>query len=158
MSITTRTTTAAALVVSGLTLAAYPALRPYGPESGMVGAADFGSTAWLAAITVCAVCSTAFALYSVEDRGSWPKTWPAELEPLRKQARTLVGPTVECRHYAIPFAKRDEFEKAAEGMRGQRVQQLKRQRLQLFLDDLRRAAKIEDHRKDINATARRQEA
>ena len=55
-------------------------------------------------------------------------------------------------------AKRDEFEKGAEAMRSQRVQQLKRQRLQLFLDDLRRAAKIEDHRKDINATARRLEA
>jgi peptidyl-prolyl cis-trans isomerase D len=55
-------------------------------------------------------------------------------------------------------ASRDEFEKQAEAMRGQRVQQLKRQRLQLFLDDLRRAAKIEDHRKEINATARRLEA
>jgi hypothetical protein len=43
-------------------------------------------------------------------------------------------------------------------MRTQRVQQLKRQRLQLFLDDLRRAAKVEDHRKEINATARRLEA
>lgn len=55
-------------------------------------------------------------------------------------------------------ASREEFEKQAEAMRTQRVQQLKRQRLQLFLDDLRRAAKIEDHRKDINATARRLEA
>jgi peptidyl-prolyl cis-trans isomerase D len=55
-------------------------------------------------------------------------------------------------------ASREEFEKQAEAMRGQRVQQLKRQRLQLFLDDLRRAAKIEDHRKEINATARRLEA
>ena len=55
-------------------------------------------------------------------------------------------------------ASRDEFEKQAEAMRAQRVQQLKRQRLQLFLDDLRRSAKIEDHRKEINATARRLEA
>ena len=55
-------------------------------------------------------------------------------------------------------ASRDEFEKQAEAMRGQRVQQLKRQRLQLFLDDLRKAAKIEDHRKDINATVRRLQA
>jgi peptidyl-prolyl cis-trans isomerase D len=55
-------------------------------------------------------------------------------------------------------ASREEFEKQAESMRGQRVQQLKRQRLQLFLDDLRRAAKVEDHRKEINATARRLEA
>jgi peptidyl-prolyl cis-trans isomerase D len=55
-------------------------------------------------------------------------------------------------------ASRDDFEKQAEAMRGQRVQQLKRQRLQLFLDDLRKAAKIEDHRKDINATVRRLQA
>lgn len=55
-------------------------------------------------------------------------------------------------------ASRDEFEKQAEAMRGQRLQQLKRQRLQLFLDDLRKAATIEDHRKDINATARRMQA
>ena len=55
-------------------------------------------------------------------------------------------------------ASRDEFEKQAEAMRGQRVQQLKRQRLQLFLDDLRKAATIEDHRKDINATDRRLQA
>ena len=69
-------------------------------------------TVWLAAITIRAVCSTAYALYSVEDRGTWPKTWPAELEPLRKQSRTLVGPTVESRHYAIPFKKREDFEAA----------------------------------------------
>ena len=55
-------------------------------------------------------------------------------------------------------ASREEFEKQAEAMRSQRVQQLKRQRLQLFLDDLRRAAKVEDHRKEINAAARRLEA
>jgi hypothetical protein len=34
------------------------------------------------------------------------------LEPLRKQARTLVGPRVEYRHFAIPFTKREEFETA----------------------------------------------
>jgi hypothetical protein len=45
----TRTTVAAGLVVAGLTFAAYPALRPYGPESGPAGAADFGSAAWLVA-------------------------------------------------------------------------------------------------------------
>jgi peptidyl-prolyl cis-trans isomerase D len=55
-------------------------------------------------------------------------------------------------------ANRGEFEKQAETIRTQRVQQLKRQRLQLFLEDLRRDAKIEDHRKEINATARRLQA
>lgn len=55
---------------------------------------------------------TAWALYSVADEGMWPTTWPAELEPLRKQARTLEGPTVAQLHYLIPFKKREDFEAA----------------------------------------------
>ena len=39
-------------------------------------------------------------------------SWPAELEPIRKQARTLVGPEILNRHYQIPFTKREEFEAA----------------------------------------------
>jgi hypothetical protein len=70
------------------------------------------TTALLAAITFVTACSTAFALYSVDDKGDWPKSWPAELEPLRKQARTLIGPLAAHRHYAIPFTKREEFEAA----------------------------------------------
>jgi hypothetical protein len=66
----------------------------------------------LAAITIGVACPTAYGLYSVADTGLWPKTWPAELESLRKQARTLVGPMAANRHYAIPFAKRPEFEAA----------------------------------------------
>lgn len=54
----------------------------------------------------------AYALYTVSDRGEWPKSWPQELEPLRAQARTLIGPMVDARHYAIPFATREEFEAA----------------------------------------------
>jgi hypothetical protein len=70
------------------------------------------TTAFLAAIGFCAACSSAYALYSVSVSGDWPKSWPAELEPLRKQSRTLVGPEVEFRHFAIPFGKREEFEAA----------------------------------------------
>src|SRR5689334_20510967 len=66
---------------------------------------------WLAAIVLC-LAGPAFALYGVIDRGEWPKNWPKELEPLRKQARTLVGPEELNRHYAIRFADRDEFESA----------------------------------------------
>jgi hypothetical protein len=60
--------------------------------------------------TVCAVCSTAYALYEVTNTGTWPKSWPAELEPLRKRSRTLVGPLAPDRHYAIRFTKSEEFE------------------------------------------------
>jgi hypothetical protein len=70
------------------------------------------TTALLAGIAFLAASSTANALYSLSLTGDWPKTWPAELEPLRKQARTLVGPMVECRHYAISFADREQFEAA----------------------------------------------
>jgi hypothetical protein len=51
-----------------------------------------------AAVVLCVV-TAAHAIYGVSDEGGWPK----ELEPLRKQARTLVGPQAMNRHYAIPF-------------------------------------------------------
>jgi hypothetical protein len=69
------------------------------------------TTAFLAAIAFCAVGS-AYALYSVSDKGTWPENWPKELEPLRKQSRSLEGPLVPHRHYEIPFTKREEFESA----------------------------------------------
>lgn len=68
----------------------------------------------LATVTLLTFCSTASALYSLSETGEWPKTWPEELEPLRKQARTLVGPQVENEHYAIRFTKKEEFEAAWE--------------------------------------------
>jgi hypothetical protein len=68
------------------------------------------TTAFLAAIVCCAACSTVYALYEVTDGGTWPKTWPEELEPLRKQARTLTGPIFAQPHYEIPFTKREDFE------------------------------------------------
>jgi hypothetical protein len=65
----------------------------------------------LGTIAFCMVCP-AYADYGVTDKGTWPKSWPKELEPLRQQARTLVGPVAEHQHHAIPFTKRDEFEAA----------------------------------------------
>jgi len=65
-----------------------------------------------AVLTLLAACSTAYALYSVADKGTWPKSWPTELESLRKQARTFVGPHFSHHHYAIRFTDRDEFELA----------------------------------------------
>ena len=54
----------------------------------------------------------ASADYSVQDQGTWPKSWPKELEALRKQARTLEGPLMPLLHYAITFSDRDAFESA----------------------------------------------
>jgi len=82
MSVTTRTTTAAGLVVSGIAFVAYPVLRPYGPETGLAGAADFGSTAWLVA-HVCGMVgfvSLAFALRSASVAPPW--RWAGQ--PVRK--------------------------------------------------------------------------
>jgi hypothetical protein len=69
-------------------------------------------TALLAIAAVCGFCSAAQALYSVDDSGKWPKSWPRQLEPLRKQARTFVGPTVAQQHFAIRFKNQEEFESA----------------------------------------------
>ncbi len=65
-----------------------------------------------AAVAVLTLASTAYALYSVADTGTWPKSWPSELEPLRKQTRTLVGPTMANQHFAMRFTDREEFESA----------------------------------------------
>ena len=54
-------------------------------------------------------------------------------------------------------ANRADFDKERVAMRQGRLQQLKQQRLQMFLLDLRRSAKIEDHRRDIMAAQRRLE-
>lgn len=52
------------------------------------------------------------AIYSFIDEGQWPQSWPAELAPLRKQARTLEGPMGAYLHYAINCQNREEFEAA----------------------------------------------
>ena len=65
----------------------------------------------LVAISLCAVYSV-YVDYSVSNTGDWPESWPKEMESLRKQSRTLEGPTQLFLHYAIPFTKREEFEAA----------------------------------------------
>jgi hypothetical protein len=64
------------------------------------------------AATVLAAVGSARADYGVTDKGIWPQSWPKELEPLRKQARTLEGPLQLTRRYLIPFTKQEEFEAA----------------------------------------------
>ena len=61
------------LATSGAALAAYPALRPYGPEQGMAGAVDFGSGAWLAAhaLGMLGFVALAFTLRAAAVRDPW---------------------------------------------------------------------------------------
>ncbi len=67
--------------------------------------------AFLVAMTLCVACSV-YADYTVFNSGTWPENWPKELEPLRKQSRTLEGPLQPLLHYAIPFTNPEEFEAA----------------------------------------------
>ena len=53
-------------------------------------------------------------------------------------------------------ADRVAFEAKKKELRAQRIQQLKQQRLQAYFADLRKSAKIDDRRKEINARARQQ--
>ncbi len=64
------------------------------------------------AIAIFCMAGTAYALYSVSDKGDWPTSWPKELDAFRKQSRTLVGPLAAHQHFAIPFANRNEAETA----------------------------------------------
>jgi peptidyl-prolyl cis-trans isomerase D len=53
-------------------------------------------------------------------------------------------------------ANRAAFEAQKNDLRARRLQQLRTQRLQMFLDDLRKSARLTDKRKDISAQIRRQ--
>ncbi len=65
---------------------------------------------FLAAFVFCTVGSV-YALSVGGPGGTWPKSWPKELEPLRKQAWTWEHDFVG-QSYDIPFANREEFESA----------------------------------------------
>lgn len=68
------------------------------------------TTACLAALAFVAASSAAYAVATGGPGGTWPKSWPTELEPLRKQAWTWQHEFDLI--YDIPFASRDEFEAA----------------------------------------------
>ena len=54
--------------------------------------------------------SVGHAEWSVSNTGTWPKSWPVELEPLRSHSRTLQHSSYTMYH--IPFADRAQFEAA----------------------------------------------
>jgi hypothetical protein len=70
------------------------------------------TTTFLTVIAFFTACSAVYAIYTIANEGLWPESWPKELEPLRDQATTMVGPEPPLRHYLIPFTKRAEFESA----------------------------------------------
>lgn len=72
----------AGLAVAGLSFIAYPALRPYGPESGAGGAADFASDAWLVAHAFGMLGFVALAL--TLRRAAVTSPWPRNGRPLRE--------------------------------------------------------------------------
>ncbi len=57
--------------------------------------------------------SLCFALVMISSTGTWPDSWPKELGPYRKQARTLgVAHGIQETVHEIPFDNREDFEKA----------------------------------------------
>lgn len=70
------------------------------------------TAAVLAATVFCAASSAAYAMYTINNKGTWPESWPEELEPLRKQSRTITGSLLNTTHYEIPFTSREDFESA----------------------------------------------
>ena len=66
----------------------------------------------LAAAIVFCPAGSVHAMSSGGPGGTWPKSWPKELEPLRKQAWTWVHGQLNLPSYEIPFANREEFESA----------------------------------------------
>ncbi len=64
------------------------------------------------AIIVLLAASPLTAEYIFELKGTWPESWPKELESLRSQAKTYEGPLLPLQHYGIPFKNREEFETA----------------------------------------------
>jgi hypothetical protein len=66
----------------------------------------------LIALAMCLVSAVCSALIMEGSSGSWPDSWPKNLEPFRSQAHTFwVANGTQETVYEIPFTNRDEFEK-----------------------------------------------
>lgn len=85
---------AAAFVMSGLALVAYPMLRPWGPESGLEGAHDFASTAWPIAhlLGMVGFVSLALGLLALAPTGGWPARAVRATETLAWLAAAFLLP------------------------------------------------------------------
>ncbi len=74
-------------------------------------------------------------------------------DPIRETAAVFV-----IRTDARKPSDKATFDAQKKDLRARRLQQLKQQRLQMYLDDLRKSAKLTDNRKELNAQLRRQSA
>ena len=69
------------------------------------------TTLFFAAIGILCTACPVYAISFGGPGGDWPKSWPKELEPLRKQAWTWEH-GFGGMSYDIPFANQNEFESA----------------------------------------------
>ncbi len=67
----------------------------------------------LSTVVITLATSVSLALIFTSDEGTWPDTWPKELEQFRKQSKSYnLSSGTEEMWYEILFHKREEFEKA----------------------------------------------
>ena len=70
------------------------------------------STIILFAVMTILAPSFCFGLVITDTRGTWPDSWPKELEPYRGQAKTIaIASGIQENVYEIRFENREEFEK-----------------------------------------------
>lgn len=96
MSSTSARTAAAGFVISGLALAAYPLLRPWGPETGLEGARGFAAAAWPVShlLGMVGFVTLALALRSLTSAvvPFWPRRAVRTTETLAWLATALLLP------------------------------------------------------------------
>lgn len=111
---------AAGLFVAAVAFATYPALRPYGPESGPAGAEDFASTAWLAShiLGMLGFVTLALVMRSAAHRSPWPWTGRPvrEAETRMWLATVLLLPYYGAEAYGLNAVGRYATEQQAAGV------------------------------------------
>ncbi|MCH8216816.1 MAG: hypothetical protein IH892_08595 [Planctomycetes bacterium] len=67
----------------------------------------------LSAVIIVLAASVSFSLISIDYEGTWPDTWPTELEQFRKQSKSYhLSSGTEEEWHEILFHTREEFERA----------------------------------------------
>ena len=67
----------------------------------------------LLSVTTVLASSFCFALVTISNTGTWPDSWPQELEQYRKQSKSIgVAHAIQENAHEIHFQKRENFERA----------------------------------------------